>query len=94
MLPKNRAPTHPGDMLLNTFLKPCGITQKKFAQHLGWEYSRINNIVNGHRGVSANSALDLADALNMEPEFWLNLQRDYDLWHASQARRKVGKIDF
>ena len=49
MLPKKRPPTHPGEMLLKEFLKPMNITQKDFANHLSWTYSRLNEIVNGHR---------------------------------------------
>ena len=89
MLPKNRAPTHPGEMLLKEFLEPNGITQKDFAAHLGWTYARLNEIVNGRRGVTAESALAFADAFRMEPEFWLNLQRDWSLWHAAQDHRKI-----
>jgi len=82
MLPKNRPPTHPGEMLLEEFLAPLGITQKAFAEHLGWSYARISEIIHGKRGITAASALALGDAFDMEPEFWLNLQRDWDLWHA------------
>ena len=89
MLPKNRAPTHPGEMLLKEFLEPNGITQKAFAEHLDWSYARLNEIVNGRRGVSADSALAFADALNMEAEFWLNLQRNWDLWHAQKVHHKI-----
>ncbi len=89
MLPKKRPPTHPGEMLLKEFLEPLAITQKDFANHLGWTYPRLNEIVNGRRGVSADSSLAFADAFKMEPEFWLNLQRDWDLWHANQKRKKV-----
>jgi addiction module HigA family antidote len=89
MLPKNRPPTHPGQMLLKEFLEPMEITQKRFAEHLGWTYSRLNEIINEHRGVSAESALAFADAFAMEPEFWLNLQRDWDLWHAMKQHKNV-----
>ncbi|OGO94565.1 MAG: addiction module antidote protein, HigA family [Coxiella sp. RIFCSPHIGHO2_12_FULL_42_15] len=89
MLPRHRAPTHPGKMLLKEFLEPNGVTQKEFAAHLGWTYARLNEIVNGKRGISADSALTLADAFKMEPEFWLNLQRNWDLWHALQTHQKV-----
>lgn len=89
MLPKNRPPTHPGEMLLKEFLQPLGVTQKKLADHLGWTYARLNEIVHGRRGVSADSALGFADAFNMEPQFWLNLQRDWDLWHANAYHEKV-----
>ena len=89
MLPKKRAPTHPGEMLLKEFLEPLNITQKDFSHHLGWTYTRLNEIVNGHRGITADSALALGDALKIAPEFWLNLQRDWDLWYATQHHKKV-----
>ena len=89
MLPKNRPPTHPGEMLLEEFLKPMGFSQRKLALHLGWTQARLNEIVKGRRGVSADSALALGEALGTGPEFWLNLQRDWDLWHALRTHRKV-----
>lgn len=89
MLPKKRAPTHPGEMLLKEFLEPLGVTQREFAQHLGWTYARLNEIVNGRRGVSADSALAFGDALKTGPELWLNLQRDWDLWHSMQSHDKI-----
>ena len=92
MLPRNRAPTHPGEMLLKEFLEPGGISQKDFSEHLGWTYARLNEIVNGRRGVTADSALAFSEALDMEPEFWLNLQRDWDLWHAHRNHKKVSKL--
>ena len=89
MLPKNREPTHPGEMLLEEFLKPCELTQQELAVHLGWTYARLNEIINGKRGVSADSALALADVFDMEPEFWINLQRDWDLWHALKKHKTI-----
>ena len=89
MLPKNRPPTHPGEMLLKEFLEPLEVSQKSFADHLGWTYARLNEIVKGRRGVTADSALTLGEALDTGPEFWLNLQRDWDLWHSLQKHRKV-----
>lgn len=89
MLPKNRPPTHPGEMLLEEFLKPLGMSQRAFAEHLGWTYARLNEIVKGRRGVSADSALSFGEALGTGPELWLNLQRDWDLWHSLQTHRKV-----
>lgn len=82
MLPKKRPPTHPGEMLLKEFLEPLGVTQRAFAEHLGWTYARLNEVINGRRQVSADSALAFGEALKTGPEFWLNLQRDWDLWHA------------
>ncbi|MBA4696809.1 MAG: HigA family addiction module antidote protein [Legionella sp.] len=87
MLPKNRAPTHPGEMLLEEFIKPMQLTQKEFAAGLGWTYAKLNEIIHGKRGITPEAALDLADALNMEPEFWLNLQRDYALWNARKKHK-------
>lgn len=93
MLPKNRPPTHPGEMLLEEFLKPLGLTQATFAKHIGWTYARLNEIINGRRGISADSALTLADAFNMSAEFWLNLQRNWDLWHAAKNHNTIDPID-
>lgn len=89
MLPKKRPPTHPGEMLMKEFLEPMGVTQKEFARHLGWTYARLNEIVNGRRGVTTDSALTLGDALRTEPDFWLNLQNNWDLWHSMQTHKKV-----
>jgi len=89
MLPKERPPTHPGEMLLKEFLVPLGVTQKQFAKHLGWTYARLNEIVNRRRRVTADSALAFGEALGTGPEFWLNLQRDWDLWHSLQDHQSV-----
>jgi addiction module HigA family antidote len=89
MLPKHRPPTHPGEMLLEEFLKPLNMSQSALARHLGWPYARLNEIINGKRGVTAVSALDLGEALMTGPEFWLNLQRDWDLWHSKQKHHMV-----
>lgn len=82
MLPSDTAPSHPGEILLKDFLEPLNLSQKQFAEHLGWTYARLNEIVNAHRGVTADSALSFAESFGTEPEFWLNLQRDWDLWKA------------
>ena len=89
MLPKKRPPTHPGEMLLKEFLEPAGITQTQFSKHIGWTYARLNEIINGKRGVSAYSALTLSVALSNTPQFWLNLQRNWELWHALQNHKEV-----
>jgi len=73
---KKRPPTHPGEMLLKEFLAPLGVTQKQFAKHFGWTYARLNEIINGRRRVTADSALAFGEALETGPEFWLNLQHD------------------
>jgi len=89
MLPKNRPPTHPGEMLLKEFIEPTGITQTKLAQHLKWPYARLNEIIKGKRGISPESALSLGEAWGTGPELWLNLQRDWDLWNGLRKHRKV-----
>jgi len=89
MLPKNRPPTHPGEMLLKEFLEPSCITQLELARHLGWTYARLNEIINGRRGITADSALALGDALGTGPEFWLNLQRDWNLWHSKRIHKPI-----
>ncbi len=74
-------PTHPGEMLLEEFLKPLGVTQVAFARHLGVSFKRINEIVNGKRAVSPETAWLFAEALGTTPQFWMQLQTTYDLVH-------------
>ena len=79
-------------MLLKEFLEPSGITQLELSRHLEWTYARLNEIINGRRGITADSALALGDALGTGPEFWLNLQRDWNLWHSMRAHKRIPKI--
>ena len=88
-LPKNRRPTHPGEIFLEEFLTPLGITQKDAAERLRISYPRMNEIIKGKRSVTPDTALRLARFTRTEPEFWLNLQQAVDLWdaiHSDQAR--------
>ncbi len=85
MRPSN--PIHPGEMLLEEFLEPMGISQRKFAVKLGWTAAKLNEIIKGKRGVTADAALDLSQALKTSPEVWLNLQMYYDLAEAEDRRR-------
>jgi len=87
MQPKHRTPTHPGEILLEEFLRPMGQTQVALAEHLGVPVQRINELVHGKRGVSPETAWLLAQAFNTTPEFWLNLQIAYDLARKRPARR-------
>ncbi len=82
--PKN--PFHSGEILLEEFLAPKGISQAAFAAQLGWTKTRPNELIRGKRGVTAAAALDLADALGTTPKLWLNLQTTYDLNKAARAR--------
>jgi addiction module HigA family antidote len=84
-LPKRRAPTHPGEMLLEEYLKPLGISQVEFAARLGVSFPRLNEIIKRHRGVTPDTALRLARVLGTTAEFWLGLQLDWDLWHAMKS---------
>jgi addiction module HigA family antidote len=90
MMPKNRPPTPPGEILLEEFLKPLGMTQILLAQKMGVPVQRVNTLVNGKRGVSAETAILLADVLDTTPEFWMNLQVTFDLWHARKSMKKAG----
>ncbi len=81
-LPINRPPTHPGEMLLEEFLKPLGISQSTFAVRLGISFPRLNEMIRGKRAVTMDTALRLAQVLGMPADFWLGLQLDWDLWHA------------
>jgi len=78
-LPTHRLPTHPGDMLLEEFLKPLGLSQLGFSKHLGIPLQRLNEIVLGKRGVTPETAWLLGMALGTGPEIWLDLQASYDL---------------
>lgn len=84
---KSKTPIHPGVMLREEFLAPRGMSQQDFARRLGWTNAKLNELINGKRGVTAETALDLAAALRTSPELWLNLQMYYDLSRA-QAKRK------
>jgi addiction module HigA family antidote len=85
MLPKNRPPTHPGEVLLTEFLEPKGITQSALAEKLDIPIQRVNTLINGRRGMTPETALLLARFFETSPEFWMNLQTKFDLWHAQQA---------
>lgn len=91
MLPKNRIPTHPGEILLEEFIKPLGITQVALAEHLDIPIQRINELVRGKRGVTPETAWLLAGALGTTPEFWLNLQAKHDLVR-TRPRRRVPQL--
>lgn len=90
MIPTKRPPTHPGEMLLKEFLEPMNVTQKEFCKHLNWSYARLNEIIHRRRGVTADSALALGESLGIKPEFWLNLQKNWDLWHAKKKHVRLG----
>jgi len=91
MLPKNRVPTHPGEILQEEFLEPLGLTQVALAKHLGISVQRINELIRGKRGITPETAWLLAQALGTTPEFWINLQTSHDL-ALRRPRRTIQKI--
>ena len=88
-IPTHRAPTHPGEMLLEEFLNPMGITQRQLSNIIKVPYQRVNEIINGKRGITPSTALRLAKAFNMSEDFWLNIQLRWDLYRAKQKELKV-----
>jgi addiction module HigA family antidote len=85
--PKN--PFHPGEILLEEFLKPAGLTQAAFAAKIGWTRARLSELIHGKRGVTADAAIDLAEALGTSSKLWMNLQATYDIDRAMKRRRQV-----
>ena len=86
-IPTHRQPTHPGEMLLEEFLTPMGITQQELANAIHVPYQRINEIVRGRRGVTPSTALRLAKFFGVSADFWLNLQLRWDLYNAQQIEQ-------
>lgn len=93
-IPKNRPPTHPGEMLLEEFLEPMGISQVELARRIRVPVQRVNEIVKGKRGVTPDSALRLGKVFAMSAAFWLNLQHRWDLYVAMHSReaREIEEI--
>ncbi len=82
-------PLHPGEILAEEFLTPTGITQTAFAEKLGWTRARLNELINCKRGITADAALDLAEALGTTAQLWMNLQATYELDRARKRRERV-----
>jgi len=96
-IPTDREPTHPGEMLLEEFLKPMSVSQRKLADGIRVPYQRVNELINGRRGVTPATALRLAKCFGNTPGFWMNLQLRWDLYHAQQteaaALRRIHQIE-
>ncbi|MBW4646523.1 MAG: HigA family addiction module antidote protein [Goleter apudmare HA4340-LM2] len=80
-IPKNRPPSHPGEILLKDFLEPLEISQRELADAIHVPYQRINEVVNQKRGITPSTALRLAKFFGNNSEFWLNLQQNWELYH-------------
>ena len=83
-IPTHRIPTHPGEMLLEEFLKPMGITQRELSNSINVPYQRINEVINQKRGITPSTALRLAKYFGVSEDFWLNIQLRLDLFKARQ----------
>jgi addiction module HigA family antidote len=93
-IPTHGSPTHPGRMLVEEFLKPLGMPQVELADRIGVSFPRVNELVNGKRGMTPDTALRLERLFGMEAQFWLNLQLAWDLYHAkrSPAAKAIRRI--
>jgi addiction module HigA family antidote len=87
-VPTNRIPTHPGEILLEEFLNPMGLTQKVLADSIHVPYQRVNDIINGRRNVSPSTAIRLSKFFGTSVDFWMNLQTRLDIYLAQQAEKK------
>ena len=87
-VPTRRSPTHPGEMLLEEFLIPMELTQRGLADSIHVPYQRINGLTNGRRGITPSMALRLGKFFGMSPDFWMNLQMRWDLYHAQQTEER------
>jgi antitoxin HigA-1 len=87
VLPKERIATHPGEVLLEEYIKPLGLTQAALAKELGISTNRLNELVKGKRGITADTALRLSRRFRTSAEFWMNLQTAYEL---TEARLAIG----
>lgn len=89
MVPKNRKPTHPGEVLLHEFLEPMELSQVDLAAKMGVPIQRVNTLINGKRDMTAETAILLSRVLKTTSEFWMNLQVVYDLFEAEKHMRKA-----
>ena len=87
-VPKYRPPTHPGEMLQEEFLMPMALTQRELATAIHVPYQRINEIINGKRGITPSTALRLGRFFGMTAAFWMNLQLRWDLYYAQQSEQQ------
>jgi addiction module HigA family antidote len=85
MMNEKLNPVHPGEVLLEEFLKPMGLSQNRLSLEIGVHARRINEIVLGKRRITADTALRLARYFGTSPQFWMGLQNDYDLDVAADA---------
>lgn len=88
-IPTKRTPTHPGEMLLEEFLNPMGLTQRELADAIHVPYQRVNDIINGRRGITPSTALRLSRYFGNSTDFWMNVQLRWDMFFAREHEIKV-----
>jgi addiction module HigA family antidote len=91
-IPTHRPPTHPGEMLLEEFLTPMGISQRQLAGSIRVPYRQVNELINKRKKVNPSLALRLAKFFGVSADFWMNLQLRWDLYHAQQAESETLRI--
>ncbi len=95
-IPTHREPTHPGEMLLQEFLKPMNISQRQLADEIHVPYQRVNELINRRRGVTPDTALRLSKFFGNTPAFWMNLQLRWDLYNVQRSKaseiRKIRRV--
>jgi antitoxin HigA-1 len=84
MIPKNRRPSHPGEILLELYLKPMGMSQMELARRMGVPIQRVNTLINGKRDMSPETAILLSKVLKTTSQYWMNLQMNCDLYDAKK----------
>ena len=87
-IPTHRPPTHPGEMLLEEFLNPMGLSQRDLAEGIRVPYQRVNELVNQRRGITPSTALRLAKFFGTSPDLWMNFQLRWDLYQAQETEGK------
>ena len=95
-VPTHREPTHPGEMLLEEFLRPMEISQRELAERIRVPYQRVNELINRRRGITPSTALRLSKFFGNSPGFWMNLQLRWELYHAQKSEateiRKIRRV--
>lgn len=88
----DKKPVTPGTILLTRYLIPNNITQKQLAAHLGWTSTRLNEIIKNKRGITADSAISLSEAFGTSSEYWMDLQRDIDLYRTAKVHVRIIRL--
>jgi addiction module HigA family antidote len=92
MTTRDTPPEHPGKVLEREFMRKLKITQTRLAAHLGWTHAKVNEIINGKRGITPRAALALSDALGTLPDYWLDLQKDFELAQARRVHKRIPRL--